>query len=151
MSREKNRTTKTDLRRLIRCELLVRQELFFYSLPDCPDPGVFGSLIIPLAASCCFMTGVPLGKGSIGTMKLRGSTNCVASSLDSSIRLEVANGLSTIDGLEDLDVSSGLGVEWVAVDRSETSWALVRQLTIKETDPHTYRLIRPSQPESSFS
>ena len=39
-------------------------------LPDCPEPGVLVSRMIPLAANNCFVAGVPLGRGANGTMKL---------------------------------------------------------------------------------
>lgn len=58
------------------------QQVHSLYIPDCPEPGVFGSRMIPLAANCCFIVGVPLGKGSMGIMKLRGSGICVVSCID---------------------------------------------------------------------
>ena len=65
-------------------------------LPDCPDPGVLESRMIPLAANNCFVTGVPLCRGSIGTIKLITSGNA------------------------DISHVEGMGDDWLAGGESRT-------------------------------
>jgi hypothetical protein len=45
------------------------------NLPDCPDPGVLGSFIIPLAAIKCLDSGVLVIGGSLDDVMLRISGN----------------------------------------------------------------------------
>jgi hypothetical protein len=82
---DKYREKKNALRGRIRCDKGVngaKADFVSTCVPDCPEPGVFGFLMIPLAAICCFIAGVPLGKGSMGMMKLRTSGNGDGSDVD---------------------------------------------------------------------
>lgn len=76
----------------------MRHRIIEIRLPDCPDPGVLESRMIPLAANNCFVTGVPLGRGSIGTIKLKTSGNADISDMEGIGDSWLAGGESKADG-----------------------------------------------------